>query len=144
MRHGLLAAAVLALSACGGDGGGDGGGGGAVGGGEDVQPVTLQLKEMNNSGKSGTAELQSGAASTDITIALEPAQGDNEPIHIHKGTCDSPEAAVAHDLGFTTAGLGQGQAFVTLPELTTGEFVLDIHSARDPDTVIMCAPIPQR
>ena len=106
--------------------------------------MTLQLEEMNNSGKSGTAELQSGAASTDITIALEPAQGENEPIHIHKGTCESPEGEVAHDLGFTTAGLGQGQAFVTLPELTTGEYVLDIHSAQNPDEVIMCAPIPKR
>jgi hypothetical protein len=143
LRHGLLVAVVLALAGCGGGGDGDGGGGGgAVGGGEDVQPVTVQLKEMNNSGKSGTAELQSGAASTDITIALEPAQGENEPIHIHKGTCDSPAAEVVHDIGFTTAGLGQGQAFVPLPELTTGEYVLDIHNAQD--EVIMCGVIPKR
>jgi hypothetical protein len=145
VRHGVLAAVVLALSACGGDSGGNGdGGGGAVGGGEDVQPVTLQLKEMNNSGKSGTAELQAGAASTDITIELQPPQGDNEPIHIHTGSCESPGAEVVHDIGFTAAGLGQGQAFVSLPELTTGEYVLDIHSAQNPDEVIMCGAIPER
>jgi hypothetical protein len=137
---------VLALSACGGDSGGNGGGGasGGGGGGDDVRPVTLQLKEMNNSGKSGTAELQAGAASTDITIELQPPQGDNEPIHIHTGTCESPGAEVVHDIGFTTVGLGQGQAFVPLPELTTGEYVLDIHSAQNPDELIMCAPIPKR
>lgn len=146
MRHGLLAVMVLAFAGCGGDGGGNGGGGagGGGGGGEDVQPLTVQLEEMNNSGKSGTAEFQSGAASTDVTIALMPAQGDNEPIHIHTGTCDSPGAEVVHDLGFTTAGLGQGQAFVTLPDLTTGEYVIDIHSAQNPDEVIMCGAIPQR
>jgi hypothetical protein len=145
MRRGLLAVTVLTLAGCGGDGGGNGGGGGgAVGGGEDVQPVTIQLKEMNNSGKSGTAELQAGAASTDITIELKPPQGDNEPIHIHTGTCDSPGAEVVHDIGFTTAGLGQGQAFVALPELTTGEYVLDIHSAQNPDEVVMCGAIPKR
>jgi hypothetical protein len=104
----------------------------------------ITLDEMNNSGKSGSAELQAGAASTDITIQLEPPQGDNEPVHIHKGTCASPSAEVAHDLGFTAAGLFQGSAFVTMPELTTGEFVLDIHSAQNPDEVIMCGAIPQR
>jgi hypothetical protein len=142
VRHGLVVM-VLTLAACGGDGngGGDGGGGG---GSDEGGPVTVMLEEMNNSGKSGTAELHPGAASTDITIALEPPEGDNEPIHIHTGTCDSPGAEVAHDIGFTTAGLGQGQAFVSLPELTTGEYVLDIHSAKNPDEVIMCGAIPEQ
>ena len=133
----------MTLAACGGDGGGNGGGGGS-GGGDDIRPVTITLDEMNNSGKSGTAELQPGAASTDITIELKPPQGDNEPIHIHTGTCDSPGAEVVHDVGFTTAGLGQGQAFVLMPELTTGEYVLDIHSAKNPDEVIMCGVIPKQ
>jgi hypothetical protein len=141
VTRGVLALSVLTLAACGGDGGGNGGGGGS---GDDIQPVTIMLEEQNNSGKSGTAELQPGAASTDITIQLQPPQGDNEPIHIHTGTCDSPGAEVVHDIGFTTAGLGQGQAFVNLPELTTGEFILDIHSARNPDEVIMCGAIPEQ
>jgi hypothetical protein len=141
----VLALSVLTLAACGGDGGGGGGGSaGGGGGGDDIQPVTITLEEMNNSGKSGIAELQPGAASTDITIELQPPQGDNEPIHIHTGTCDSPGAEVAHDIGFTAAGLGQGQAFVNLPDLTTGEYVLDIHSAQNPDEVIMCGAIPER
>jgi hypothetical protein len=146
VRNGLVAVVLLALAGCGGDGGGNGNGGsgGGGGGGDDIQPVTIMLKEMNNSGKSGTAELQAGAASTDITIALEPPEGDNESIHIHTGTCDSPGAEVVHDVGFTTAGLGQGQAFVLLPELTTGEYILDIHSAKNPDEVIMCGAIPKR
>jgi hypothetical protein len=142
VRVSLLPFMVLMLAACGGDGGGSAGGGGG-GSGDDIQPVTVTLEEMNGSGKSGTAELHPGAASTDLTIALEPPQGDNETIHIHKGTCDSP-GEVAHDIGFTTAGLGQGQAFVNLPELTTGEFVVDIHSAKNPDQVIMCGAIPQQ
>ncbi len=92
MRQSLLPLMVLTLAACGGDGGNGGGAAGGGGGGssEDIQPVTITLEEMNNSGKSGTAELQSGAASTEIAIALEPPEGDNEPIHIHRGTCDSP------------------------------------------------------
>jgi hypothetical protein len=143
VRRSLFALVVLTLAGCGGGGNSNGSGGGG-GGSEDIQPVTIQLEEMNNSGKSGTAELQPGAVSTDITLALEPPEGDNETIHIHTGTCDSPGAEVAHDIGFTTAGLGQGQAFVNLPELTTGEFVLDIHSAKNPDEVIMCGAIPEQ
>ena len=143
MRRGVLALSVLTLAACGGDGGGNGSAGGGGDGG-DIQPVTVMLEEQNNSGKSGTAELQPGAASTEITIEVQPPQGDNEAIHIHTGTCDSPAAEVAHDLGFTTVGLGHGQAFVNLPELTTGEFVLDIHSAKNPDEVIMCGAIPEQ
>jgi hypothetical protein len=143
MRRSLLPLLVLTLAACGGDGGGNGAAGGGGGGGDDIQPVTVTLEEMNGSGKTGTAELHPGAASTEITIALEPPQGDNESIHIHKGTCDSP-GEVAHDIGFTTAGLGQGQAFVSLPELATGEYVLDIHSARSPDELIMCGAIPEQ
>jgi hypothetical protein len=142
MRSGLLAVAVLALAGCGGDG--DGGGGGGGGGDDEGGPVVVQLAEMNNSGQSGTAELHPGAASTDITIALEPPEGDNQPIHIHTGTCESPGAEVVHDVGFTTAGLGQGQAFVLVQELTTGEYVLDIHDAQNPDEVIMCGAIPQQ
>jgi hypothetical protein len=141
MRRSLFIAVVLVLAGCGGD---DDGGGGGGGGSEEGGVVTFMLEEMNDSGKSGTAELHSSAASTDVTIELEPARGDNEPIHVHQGTCDEPAAEVAHDVGFTTAGLGQGQIFVTIDQVTTGEFVLDIHSASNPDEVIMCGAIPEQ
>jgi hypothetical protein len=138
VRQGALAVAVLALAGCGGDGGGGGGGD------EEGGPLKVTLAEQNNSGKSGVAELQAGAASTDVTIELDPPSGDNEAIHVHKGTCESPEAEVAHDVGFTTAGLGQGQIFVTINEVATGEYVLDVHSSKNPDEVIMCGQIPKQ
>jgi hypothetical protein len=132
----LLGMCVLGLaSACGGDSDGGGGGGGAAGG-----TVSVTLEEMNNSGKSGTAELHSGAASTDVTIEIM-GTSDLDPIHIHRGTCEAPGEEIVHDLGFTTANLGQGQAFVTLDQVATGEFVLDIHDDQN-DKVIMCGAIP--
>jgi hypothetical protein len=122
-------------SACGG--GGDGGGGGGGGGGG---TVTVTLEEQNGSGKSGTAELHSGAASTDVTIEIM-GTSDLDPIYVRSGTCDSPGSEVVHDLGFTTANLGQGQVFVPIDEVATGEFILTIEDDKTMKP-IMCGVIP--
>ena len=132
----LLGMCVLGLaSACGGDSDGGGGGGGAGG-----DTVRVTLEEQNASGKSGTAELFPGAASVDVTIEIM-GTSDLDPIHVHSGTCQSPGEEVVHDLGFTTANLGQGQIFDTMENVATGEFVIDIHDDKN-DEVIMCGAIP--
>jgi hypothetical protein len=123
-------------SACGG--GGDGGGGGGGGGGDGTVAVTLE--EQNGSGKSGTAELHAGPASTDVTIEIMGAS-DLDPIYVRSGTCDSPGSEVLHDLGFTTANLGQGQIFVPIDEVATGEFILTIEDDKTMKP-IMCGVIP--
>ena len=135
----LLGVFVVGLAtACGGSNEGAGGGGNA----EDAGVVKVTLDEMNDSGKSGIAELHAGAASVDVTIEID-GKSDNEPIHVHKGTCDSPGAEIVHDVGFTTADLGTGQIFVTLPEVATGEYLMDIHKANGED-VVMCGAIPKQ
>ena len=124
-------------SACGG--GGDGGGGGGGGGGGD-EPVAVTLEEQNGSGKSGTAELHAGAASTDVTVEIQ-GNSDLDPIYVRSGTCDAPGAEVVHDIGFTTANLGQGQIFVPINEVATGEFILTIEDDKTMKP-IMCGVIP--
>ena len=124
-------------SACGG--GGDGGGGGGGGGGGD-EPVAVTLEEQNGSGKSGTAELHAGAASTDVTVEIQ-GTSDLDPIYVRSGTCDAPGAEVVHDIGFTTANLGQGQIFVPINEVATGEFILTIEDDKTMKP-IMCGVIP--
>ena len=123
-------------SACGG--GGDGGGGGGGGGGD--EPVAVTLEEQNGSGKSGTAELHAGAASTDVTVEIQ-GTSDLDPIYVRSGTCDAPGAEVVHDIGFTTANLGQGQIFVPINEVATGEFILTIEDDKTMKP-IMCGVIP--
>ena len=136
----LIAVFVVGLAtACGGSN--EGAGGGDEGEGE-AGVVKVTLDEMNGSGKSGTAELHAGAASVDVTIEIA-GKSDNEPIHVHKGTCDSPGEEIVHDVGFTTADLGTGQIFVTLPEVATGEYLMDIHKANGTD-VVMCGVIPKQ
>lgn len=123
-------------SACGG--GGDGGGGGGGGGGDGTVAVTLE--EQNGSGKSGNAELHAGPASTDVTIEIT-GMSDLDPIYVRSGTCDSPGSEVVHDIGFTTANLGQGQIFVPIDEVATGEFILTIEDDKTMKP-IMCGVIP--
>ena len=124
-------------SACGG-GDDDGGGGGGGGGGDGTAKVTLE--EQNGSGKSGTAELHAGAASTDVTIEIQ-GTSDLDPIYVRSGTCDAPGSEVVHDVGFTAANLGQGQIFVPINEVATGEFILTIEDDQTMEP-IMCGVIP--
>jgi hypothetical protein len=124
-------------SACGGggDGGDDGGGGGGGGG-----TVAVTLEEQNSSGKSGTAELHAGPASTDVTIEIM-GSSDLDPIYVRSGTCASPGSEVVHDIGFTAANLGQGQIFVPIDEVATGEFILTVEDDKTMKPV-MCGAIP--
>ncbi|HEX2496541.1 MAG TPA: hypothetical protein VHK46_06860 [Gaiellaceae bacterium] len=126
-------------SACGGDDSGGSGGGGGGGGGDDTVKVTLD--EQNSSGKSGTAELHAGAASTDVTIEIQ-GKSDLDPIYVRGGTCAAPGSEIVHDVGFTTADLGQGQIFETIDNVATGEYILVIE---DDQTMkpIMCGVIPE-
>ena len=136
----VLGVVVLGLAtAC---GGGDDGGAGGSGDGGEAGVIDMKLDEMNNSGKSGTAQLQAGAASTDVTIEIK-GKSDLDPIHVHTGTCDNPGSEVVHDVGFTNADLGQGQIFVPINEVATGEFILDIHDDQT-NKVIMCGAIPKQ
>ena len=124
-------------SACGGGGEGGGGGGGGDGGGDTVK---VTLDEQNGSGKSGTAEMFPGAASTDVTIEIQ-GTSDLDPIYVRSGTCDSPGSEVVHDVGFTAANLGQGQIFVPIDEVATGEFILTVEDDQTMEP-IMCGVIP--
>ena len=97
--------------------------------------VKVTLEEQNNSGKSGTAELP-GAASTDVTIEMQ-GTSDLDPIYVRSGTCEAPGSEVVHDIGFTAADLGQGQIFVPINEVATGEFILTIEDDQTMEP-IMC------
>jgi hypothetical protein len=127
-------------SACGG--GGDGGGGSGGDGSEGSDTVKVTLEEQNGSGKSGTAEMFPGAASTDVTIEIM-GTSDLDPIYVRSGTCDAPGTEIVHDLGFTAASLGQGQIFVPLNEVATGEYILTIEDDQTMEP-IMCGAIPEQ
>jgi hypothetical protein len=147
MKRSLLALMVVSLAGCGGGGGnGDGGGGGeGGGGGSDVGYVDMTLKQVGGSGTVGTATLQAGADSAEVTLQLTNAD-DGAALHIHEGSCADPagDAEVAHDLGIVNVNLGQAILAAPLEEVATGEFYIDVHDARDPNKVVACGVIPEQ
>ena len=80
------------------------------------------------------------AASTDVTMESQ-GTSDLAPIYVRSGTCESPGSEVVHDIGFTAADLGQGQIFVPLNEVATGEYILTIEDDQTMEP-IMCGAIP--
>ena len=75
-----------------------------------------------------------------MTIEIQ-GTSDLDPIYVRSGTCESPGSEVVHDIGFTAADLGQGQIFVPLNEVATGEFILTIEDDKTMKP-IMCGVIP--
>jgi hypothetical protein len=118
----------------------------ACGGGDDsAEPATLelQLEEQSGSGQSGSATLtEVDGGKTRIVIELSNPPAQQQPSHVHPGSCD--------DLGPPVAGLsnvvdGQAETVVdmSLDELRTGELVVHAHkSAQEYDTSVACARIP--
>jgi hypothetical protein len=139
MRLALGLILVGLASACGGSD--DGGSGGGGGGDDDSGTIKVTLAEQNGSGKTGTAELFPGAASTDVTIEISGGASDLDPIYVRSGTCDSPGSEIVHDVGFTNANLGQGQIFETIGNVATGEYILVIEDDKTMKP-IMCGAIP--
>ena len=110
-------------SACGGGEEGGGGGGGVAaevdGHGEGDARRAERLRQV------GHGRCSPGAASTDVTIEIK-GTSDLDPIYVRSGTCDSPGSEVVHDIDDVAANLGQGQIFVPIDEVATGEFILTI------------------
>lgn len=131
----LLAAGfalVVGLAACGGDDDS-----------ADSAALELQLAEQRGSGQSGTATLtEVDGGKTRIVIELSNPPQEQQPSHVHPGSCD--------DLGPPVAGLsnvfdGKAETVVdmSLDELRTGELVVHAHkSAQEYATSVACARIP--
>ena len=145
---GMLVVGMASACGGGGEGGGNGGGGGGGGGGgESGGPIAMKLEEQNGSGKTASVNLEPGIGTTEMTLEITPQRGtDQAAIHVHKGSCGdiSAETAVEHDVGFVTAGLGQGSIFVPLSDIATGEYVIDVHDPRNEGDLFACGQIPEQ
>ena len=130
-----VAVAVLGVGACGGDAEND----------DDVKgsAMTLELKEQNSSGQSGTATLTPvDDERTRIVMQLSNPPAVPQPAHVHPGPCD--------DLGDPVAALAnvvRGRSATTVPlsfaELRRGDLVVHAHkSEKEYDISVVCAPIP--
>jgi hypothetical protein len=129
----VLAAIVLGLAACGG-----GDGDNAAGGNE----VTVDLAAQNNSGQSGTATLTAEGETTHVVVDVSDAVSDSEPAHIHRGTCADLDPAPAFGLPNVEDGRSEATVDVTLDELESGDYAINVHKSNDEaDVYVSCGDI---
>lgn len=135
-----LTAAVLGLSACGGEEEEP-----AVSGEEtttEQESVTVELQEQNDSGQSGEATLTPEGEQTRVALQLENPPSEPQPVHIHEGTCEELNPTPAHPLENLTDGASETLVDVPLSELQAGEFAINAHASEaDAQTYVACGAV---
>jgi hypothetical protein len=156
----LLAAALFAVSACGGDD--------LEEEAEDVAPqvteavdeatgaideatgaieegLQIELAEQNASGQSGTATLSPGADATiHVAIELSNPPADPQPAHIHEGTCAELNPEPAFPLTNVMGGSSETDVEIGLDDLLGGatSYAINVHkSEAEADVYVACGDI---
>jgi hypothetical protein len=114
-------------------------------------PVKFTLHPQNHSGE--TAAITMTQDGDNIVVAVTTNNGPSDapqPIHIHKGTCDTLDPKPAYPLtsvqnGTSNTTLTPAQLKgMTLSGLQNGEFAINIHhSTTDGATYYACGNIPK-
>jgi hypothetical protein len=115
-----IAVAALALAACGGD---------DEEAGDDE--VTVELAEIGGSGQTGTATLTAEGDMTNVVVSVDSPVSDSQPAHIHEGTCDDLDPEPAYGLPNVTAGSSESTVDVSLDELASGDYAINLHMSND-------------
>jgi hypothetical protein len=105
--------------------------------------LTIDLKELNNSGISGTATLtDNGDGTTHVSIKVTGATGGH-PAHIHEGTCDSLDPNPLYPLTDVNAdGVSETDVPVSLDDLLAAPYAVNLHeSATNLGVYVACGNI---
>ncbi len=129
------------------------------------QQVTVVMNAQNNSGQSGTATLTDLGGTTRVVILIRRSEFEEpQPTHLHNGRCGeigprqdkspkggtiglgsvlladpkSMDGVPATDGGF---GASSTDVEMSLKELTTGDWVINVHDAQDFSLYVSCGNI---
>lgn len=108
----------------------------------DAPRLTLPFEILNDSGLSGTATLYEAGDKTIVDLDVKNT-GNDQPAHIHAGTCGNLEPEPAFDLTDLHAD-GKSRTVIDTPleGLLNGQFAIDIHlSPTELGTLSACANI---
>ncbi len=114
--------------------------------------VIVVMNSENNSGQNGTATLTDLGGKTGIVVRIKRSEfGESQPIHLHTGRCG--EIGVRADLKNKTLGLSDvrptdgglagtdAELEIPLKDLTTGDWVINVHDALDFSLYVSCGNI---
>ncbi len=108
-------------------------------------PVKFTLHPQNGSGEIGNVVMTQDGDNVVVDVTTQYAPDVAQPIHIHKGTCDTLDPKPTYPL----ATLQKGTSTTTLKnmqlaDLETGGFAINIHhSTSDVPTYYACGNIPK-
>jgi len=109
-------------------------------------PVKFTLHPQNHSGETGYVTMTQDGANVVVDVTTERAPADTaQPIHIHKGTCDTLDPKPTYPLSTLQGGKSTTTLKnMTLDQLETGGFAVNIHhSTSDVPTYYACGNIPK-
>jgi hypothetical protein len=95
-------------------------------------PLAFPLRELNDSGVSGTVTLTTiDQGHTLVEIDVNAAGHPSMPAHIHPGTCAELVPQPKYPLQTVIAGLSSTVVAASLEELLSGEQALNIHMSNE-------------
>jgi LPXTG-motif cell wall-anchored protein len=106
------------------------------------QSTTLQLREQNNSGISGTATFTPAGGGLTVDLKVTGAGAGAYPAHIHEGTCTQLNPTPQFTLASVTNSSSNSVIQTTLQSLTSSPHAVHMHKSADELSVyVACADI---
>jgi hypothetical protein len=109
-------------------------------------PVKLTLHPQNHSGETGYVTMTQDGDNVVVAVTTTNApEATAQPIHIHKGTCETLDPKPAYPLTTLQAGTSTTTLKgMTLAQLENGDYAINIHhSTSDVPTYYACGNIPK-
>jgi len=105
-------------------------------------PVQIQLQEESFSGETGTATLTAQGAKTKVVIDLISHAANDQPAHIHRGSCTELDPIPAYPLNDVVGGKSSTVVAVALEQLVTKDYAINVHrSAKKLKEYVVCGNI---
>lgn len=104
--------------------------------------IDVTLNEQNASGQSGTATLTRGEGGTlHVAISISGGTADQQPAHIHEGTCADLNPTPAFPLE-SVNGQSESDVEVSLEDLALTPYAINVHkSEAEADVYVACGDI---
>jgi hypothetical protein len=109
-------------------------------------PLKITLHSQNHSGETGFVTMTQEGDNVVVAVTTDNAPaGVAQPMHIHKGTCDTLDPKPTYPLSTLQGGTSTTTLKnMTLAQLETGDFAVNIHhSTTDVPTYYACGNIPK-
>ncbi len=105
--------------------------------------ITIDMQEVDGSGQSGSADITSDGDQVTVSIEIDPGpDGEPQPVHIHEGDCRDL-GDVAYPLEDVVDGVSESTADVSINELISGEYAINVHLSEDEmDVYVACGTLP--